>query len=473
MFIPSRGSKVANPVVRRLRTLSRPPVRALAALLSLASALLVAPGVGAQAADASGLRADIDRRVAQVDGKVVAWRRDFHQHPELSNRETRTAKIVADHLRSLGIEVRTGVARTGVVGVLRGGRPGPVVALRADMDALPVGEEVDLPFASKVRSTYNGQEVGVMHACGHDMHTAMLMGAAEVLAGMRAQLPGTVKFIFQPAEEGPPPGEDGGARMMIKEGALDAPSPTAIFGLHVFPFASGHLTVRPEGLMASGDVLRITVRGRQTHGAIPWAGVDPIVVAAQIVMGLQTIVSRQSDLTTSPAVVTVGSIHGGVRNNIVPDSVVMMGTVRTFDLAMRGDIHARLRRTAESIAASAGATAEVRIDTLAPVTYNDPTLTERMTPTLRRVAGEGNVATAKQTTTAEDFGYFQQRIPGMFVFLGITPKGSDPAKAAPNHSPRFFADEAAMPTGVRTLANLAVDYLTQGATPTPASTRGQ
>lgn len=410
-------------------------------------------------AQSSRLDAEVDRRAAQVNGKVVAWRRDIHANPELSNRETRTAELVAQHLRSLGIEVRTGVAHTGVVGVLRGGRPGPVVALRADMDALPVTEEVDVPFASKVRATYNGQEVGVMHACGHDTHVAMLMGAAEVLAGMRRDLPGTVVFIFQPAEEGPPAGERGGAELMIAEGALENPKPAAIFGLHVLPYPAGEIRYRPGGAMASSDAIRIVVRGRQTHGAQPWAGVDPIVVAAQVVMGLQTITSRQVDITAAPAIVTVGVINGGVRNNIIPDSVVMLGTIRTFDAAVRRDIHERVRRTAESIAQSAGATARVIIDIGPPVTYNDPALTERMLPTLRQVAGAANVRLAPPLTPAEDFSRYQERIPGLFFFLGITPPGADPRTVAANHSPRFFVDEAALPVGVRALAHVAVDYL--------------
>jgi amidohydrolase len=414
---------------------------------------------GPLVAQSSRLDAEVDRRATQVEGKVVAWRRDIHAHPELSNRETRTAEIVAQHLRSLGLEVRAGVAHTGVVGVLRGGRPGRVVALRADMDALPVTEEVDVPFASRVRATYNGQDVGVMHACGHDTHTAMLMGAAEVLAGMRRDLPGTVVFIFQPAEEGPPAGERGGAELMIAEGALDNPKPDAIFGLHVLPYPAGEIRYRPGGAMASSDGLRIVVRGRQTHGAQPWAGVDPIVVAAQVVMGLQTIASRQVDITAAPAIVTVGVINGGVRNNIIPDSVVMLGTIRTFDAAMRRDIHERVRRTAESIALSAGATARVTVDTGPPVTYNDPALTEQMLPTLRQVAGAANVHLAQPLTPAEDFSRYQERIPGLFFFLGITPPGADPRTVAANHSPRFFVDEAALPVGVRALAHVAVDYL--------------
>ena len=413
-------------------------------------------------AQSSKLDAEVDRLLPQVQTKVIAWRRDIHEHPELSNRETRTAELVANHLRSLGLEVRTGVAHTGVVGVLKGGKPGPVVALRADMDALPVTEEVDVPFASKVRTTYNGQDVGVMHACGRDTHTAMLMGVAEILAGMRKDLPGTVKFIFQPAEEGAPTGERGGAALMIEEGALDDPKPSAIFGLHVLPFPAGDIRYRPGGIMASADAFRIVVRGRQTHGAQPWNGIDPIVVASQIVLGLQTITSRQVDLTAGPDVITVGAINGGVRFNIIPDSVVMQGTIRTFDTTVRNDIHQRIRRTAESIAQSAGATAQVVIDTFTAVTYNDPALTQQVLPTLREVAGANHVTLTPPITPAEDFSRYQQRVPGVFFFLGITPPGTDPSKAAPNHSPRFFVDEAALPTGVRALAHLAVDYLSRG-----------
>jgi len=421
---------------------------------------IIALGISTQLqGQSTRLNTQVDRLASQVQQKVLTWRRDIHQHPELSNRETRTANLVATHLRSLGLEVRTGVAHTGVVGVLRGGKPGPVVALRADMDALPVTEEVDVPFASKVRTTYNGQEVGVMHACGHDAHTAILMGVAEVLAGMRNELPGTVTFIFQPAEEGAPAGERGGAQLMIEEGALDTPTPSAIFGLHVFPYPAGEIRYRSGGIMAAADAFRIIVKGRQTHGALPWAGVDPIVVASQIVVALQTITSRQVDLTAAPAIITVGAINGGVRFNIIPDSVVMLGTIRTFDTAMRNDIHQRMRRTAESIAQSAGATALVVIDTTTAVTYNDPALTERIVPTLRAVAGANHLVVGAPSTTAEDFSRYQQRIPGVFFFLGITPPGTDPAKVAPNHSPRFFVDEAALPTGVRVMAHLAVDYL--------------
>ncbi len=415
----------------------------------------------AQTAGSGKLAAEIERRTDQIDSKVVAWRRDLHEHPELGNREVRTAKVIAGHLNSLGIDVRTGVAHTGVVGTLRGGRPGPVVALRADIDALPVVEEVNLPFASKVRTTYNGREVGVMHACGHDVHTAVLMGVAEVLAGLRQELPGTVKFLFQPAEEGAPAGEQGGAGLMIQEGALENPRPEAIFGLHVFPFPVGQIRYRSGAAMASSDSLKIVVHGRQTHGALPWAGVDPIVAASQIVLGLQAIISRQTDLTLSPAVITIGSIHGGVRSNIVPDTVEMEGTIRAFDAGVQNDIHQRVRQTATMIARSMGAEAEVSIERGNPVTYNDPKLTERMIPTLKRVAGENAVAVTPPTTTAEDFSLYQKQIPGLYFFLGITPKDMDPAQAAPNHSPRFFADEGALKVGIRALANLAVDYLMQ------------
>lgn len=421
--------------------------------------LLVAAAAPAAAQAPASLYAEIDRRASELESKAVAWRRDFHQHPELSNREVRTSRVIAEHLTRLGLEVKTGVAHTGVVAVLRGGRPGPVVALRSDMDALPVTEEVDLPFRSQAKGTYNGQEVGVMHACGHDNHMAILMGVAEMLTAMKAQLPGTVKFIFQPAEEGPPVGEKGGAPMMLEEGAFENPKVDAVFGLHVFPFEVGKVQYRPAGIMASSDNFYITVRGRQTHGALPWNGIDPIVIASQIVLGIQTLTSRQTDLTLTPAVVTVGMMRGGVRTNIVPDSVELAGTIRAFDEKVRADLHERLRRTATSIAAASGATAEVRIQKMTPVTYNDPPLTERMVPTLERVLGKENVVLGLPTTTAEDFSYYQQQVPGLFFFLGVTPKDADPATVAPNHSPRFFADEGALVPGMRAMANLAVDYL--------------
>lgn len=430
--------------------------RFAAALLTLVAA---SGALSAQTPAASRLYAEIDRRAKELEPKAVAWRRDFHEHPELGYRETRTAKVIAEHLTKLGLEVRTGVAHTGVVGVLRGGKPGPVVALRTDMDALPVTEEVDLPFKSKAKDTYNGQEVGVMHACGHDNHMAILMGVAELLTGMKQDLAGSVVFIFQPAEEGPPPGELGGAALMLQQGAFDNPKVDAVFGLHVFPFEVGSVQYRPAGIMASSDNFFITVKGSQTHGAQPWRGTDPIVAASQIVLGIQTLVSRQTDLTLTPAVVTVGMIRGGIRTNIIPDSVELAGTIRSFDQKARQEIHARLTRTAEQIAAASGATARVKIEKLTPVTYNDPSLTDRMVPTLKRVLGEEKVTLGQQTTTAEDFAYYQEKVPGLFFFLGITPKGTDPATAAPNHSPRFFADEGALVPGMRAMANLAVDYL--------------
>jgi len=414
----------------------------------------------AQSGSSDPLAREVETRLTAVMPKVIAWRRDIHQHPELGNREVRTAKLVADHLRSLGIEVETEVGVTGVVGLLRGGRAGPVVALRADMDALPVTELVDLPFKSTVRTIYNGAEVGVMHACGHDNHVAILMGVAEIFAGMRAQIPGTIKFIFQPAEEGPPAGEEGGAPLMVKEGVLQNPRPDAIFGLHVWPGPLGSLSYRSGGAMAAPDGITIVVKGRQTHGAVPWGGVDPIVVSAQIVLGLQTIVSRQVDITALPAVVTIGSIQGGNRGNIIPDSVVMVGTIRTFDEQVRKDIHDRVRRTVTSIAAASGATATIDIPSGGLLTYNDPALTERMAPTLARTAGKGGVnPTMPPVTGAEDFPAFTQEIPGLYYFLGVSPEGQDLNTVPRNHSPYFFADEAALPTGVRSMANLALDFL--------------
>jgi amidohydrolase len=425
-------------------------------------AILLASGLAlatsAQAQTSARLQAEIDRRTKEIEPKVVAWRRDFHQNPELGNREFRTSKIVAEHLQKLGLEVKTGVAHTGVIGVLRGGRPGPVVALRADMDALPVTEEVDLPFKSTAKTQYNGTEVGVMHACGHDSHVAILMGVAEMLTAMKADIPGTVKFIFQPAEEGPPLGEKGGATMMLEEGAFTNPKVDAVFGLHVFPFETGTVQYKPGGLMASSDNFYITVKGQQTHGAQPWKGIDPIVAASQIVMGIQTLTSRQTDLTLTPAVVTVGMMRGGIRTNIVPDSVEMSGTIRSFDEGVRASLHERLTRTAESIAAASGATAIVRIQKMTPVTFNNPELTARMVPTLERVLGKSNVQLGPPTTTAEDFSFFQQAAPGLFFFIGVTPR-ENLGKAAPNHSPKFFVDEGVLVPGMRSLANLAVDFL--------------
>ena len=441
----------------------RPHSHALATAALILSAA-ASPAV-AQVKAADPLAAEIETRMAAVMPKVVAWRRDIHEHPELSNQETRTAALVEKHLRALGLEVQPNVGKTGVIGILRGGKPGPVVALRADMDALPVTELVDLPFKSKVRTMYNGQEVGVMHACGHDNHVAIMMGTAEVLAGMKERIPGTVKFIFQPAEEGL-----GGAEAMIADGALQNPRPSAIFGLHVWPSALGSLSTRAGGFMAAADNLDIVVKGRQTHGSQPWSGVDPIVIAAQIVMGLQTVASRQIDVTSAPAVITIGMIQGGNRGNIIPDSVVMIGTIRTFDPEMRKEIHLRVKRTVEDIATSGGATARVNVSTGGLITQNDASLLEKMTPTLQRTAGDGGFKIVNPVTGSEDFPAFTKDIPGLFYFLGVAPKGMDQKSQSANHSPLFFADEAALPTGVRAMTNLAVDYLKSGgiATAKPA-----
>jgi amidohydrolase len=405
--------------------------------------------------------AQIDAAAAGVEARVIAWRRDLHEHPELGNREFRTARIVQEHLQQLGLdEVRTAVAHTGVVGLLKGAHPGPTVALRADMDALPVTEAVDLPFASKVRTTWNGEEVGVMHACGHDCHTAILMGVAEVLASLRSQLRGSVKFIFQPAEEMPPEGEEGGARMMIEQGALENPVPQAIFGLHVTSrLPLGVVGYRPGPTMASSDKLKITVHGKQTHGAAPWLGVDPIVTAAQVIMGLQTVVSRGVDIAREPAVVTIGAIKGGVRENIIPDSVEMRGTIRSFDEDMRDEIHERVTTLAEAVARGSRAGCTVCISKNYPVTINDPFLTQAMVPTLQRVAGPDGLQLVPKVTGAEDFSFFQRIVPGMFFFVGVTPPGVDPTKAYSNHSPKFVADERSFVLGVRALAHLACDFL--------------
>jgi amidohydrolase len=403
--------------------------------------------------------ADAERRIEATLKQVVVWRRDFHQHPELGMQETRTSKVIADHLRSLGLEVTVGVpgAPTAVVGLLKGGKPGPVVGLRADMDGLPVTEQVDLPFKSTAKAQWNGVETGVMHACGHDNHMAILLGAATALAGMRDQLPGAVKFIFQPAEEGP-----GGAEPMVKGGVLKNPDVDAVFGLHVFPFAAGSIVYRSGPLMASADEFTIVVTGRQTHGAVPWGGVDPIVIGAQIVTAFQSIVARQVNIAEAPAVVTVGKFAAGNRSNIIPDTAELVGTIRAFDEGERKKIQQRVRDIATHYAEASGATARVTFGLGYPVTRNDPALTERMVPTLKRVAGEQQVIVGPLTGTAEDFSYFQQDVPGLFFFLGVTPKDQGPTKVAINHSPLFFADESALPVGVRVMTNLALDYLFGG-----------
>ena len=401
----------------------------------------------------------------RLEPQVVAWRRDFHQNPELGNREVRTAKIVAEHLRRLGFdEVTEQVAHTGVVGTLKGGKPGPVVALRADMDALPVTEEVDVPFKSTVRTEWNGQQCGVMHACGHDAHTSILMGVAEILAGLRAEIPGTVRFVFQPAEETPPIGEDGGAKMMVEQGCLKNPDVGAIFGLHITSiYPAGQVGYRPGPMMASADDFRVFVRGTQTHAAMPWRGVDPIVVTSQIVLGLQTIVSRRMNITKEPSVVTVGVFQAGVRHNIIPDEAKLEGTIRTFDEEQREEIHEHVKRISEMIATAGGATARVHIHRWYDVTVNHPELTAWSVPSLKRIAGDANVNEVDKICGAEDFSFYQKAVPGFFFFIGCTPPDRDAGKAAPNHSPRFYVDEACLKQGVKLLSGLALDWLAANA----------
>ena len=424
----------------------------------LASALLVAP-VQAQE------RAEVAAAALQLRPDVLAWRRDLHQHPELGNRETRTAQLVADHLRALGLEVKTGIATTGVVAVLKGGKPGPRIALRADMDALPVTEKTEVPFASKATATFRGETTGVMHACGHDAHTSILMGVAEALAGMREQLPGEVLFIFQPAEEGPPDGEEGGAEEMLAQGIFRDFKPEAVFGLHVWsPLNANQIGVRGGPLMAASDRFNIVVRGRQTHGSRPWGGIDPIVAAADIIGTSQTIVSRRQNLSKLPVVVSYGAIKGGIRYNIIPDSVELVGTIRTFDEGMRQSVFAELQGVAEHVAAAHGATAEAEVPDKKgyPVTVNDPALTARMLPSLEAVAGTGNVVDPGLTMGAEDFSLYAQQVPGMFFFVGATPVGQDAATAPSNHSDKFFLDESALDLGLRAMLQVTLDYLHGG-----------
>ena len=397
---------------------------------------------------------------AKLAGEIAELRHAIHREPEIGLDLPKTQRKVLDALAGLPLEVSTGTAVSSVTAVLRGGRPGPVVLLRGDMDALPVTEEVDVPFRSTVRTEWNSQDCGVMHACGHDAHTSILMGVAEVLAGMRERIPGTVKFIFQPAEETPPIGENGGARMMVEEGCMKGPDVDAVFGLHVTSiFPTGMIGYRSGPLMASADDFRIFVRGTQTHAAMPWRGVDPIVVSSQIVMGLQTIVSRQMNITKEPSIVTVGVFHGGVRHNIIPDEVKLEGTIRAFDEEQRNDLHRHVERIAKMIAEAGGAKANVHIHRWYDVTVNDASLTEWSVPTLSRVAGDANVKVVDKVCGAEDFSFYQKAVPGFFYFMGCTPRDRDARTAAPNHSPRFYADEACLKLGVKTLATLAVDWL--------------
>ena len=432
-------------------------------LRPLAAALLLACTLPAHAADP-----DAAALAADVADEVLAWRRDIHEHPELGNRETRTAALVAAQLRKLGLEVKTGVAHTGVVAVLKGGRPGPRLALRADMDALPVTERSSLPFASKARSVFNGQDVGVMHACGHDSHTAMLLGVATALASVKAELPGEVLFVFQPAEEGVPDGETGGAKQMLAEGIFRDFKPQAVFGLHVFSTLNANqIGLRSGPAMAASDRFKITVKGRQTHGSRPWGGVDPVIAAADIVMSSQAIVSRRTDISKLPAVVTFAAIHGGVRYNIIPDEVEMIGTIRTFDEDVRKAIYADLKNVAAHVAATHGATVVAEVPDIEgnPVTVNDPALAARMRPSLEKAAGPGNFVELPLNMGAEDFALYAQEVPGLFFFVGATPVGQDAQKAPSNHSPEFFLDEAALPLGTRAMLQASLDFLNGAGAP--------
>jgi len=396
----------------------------------------------------------------KIETKCIAWRRDLHQNPELGNNEFRTSKLIANHLRSLGIEVHEGVGKTGVVGILKGDKPGPCIGLRADMDALPIIERVNLPFASKIKSTYNGQEVGVMHACGHDTHVAILMSVAEILAGMKKDLKGTVKFVFQPAEEGPPEGEEGGAPLMVKEGVMENPKVDVMFGLHIESnIEAGKIEYKPGAFMASSDWFSIKVKGKGTHGSQPWLGIDPIAISAQIIQGLQTIVSRQSDLTKAPVVISVGKIEAGVRSNIIPEECIMNGTIRTLDSKMQKEVHEKIKQVVTHIAEAGGATAEITIDSKTLVTYNDPELMKKIIPSLETAAGKENVSERNWVTGAEDFSYYGLKAPSVFLYLGGMPKGNDPSKAPPHHTADFFIDESGMKTGIKAFCNIVFDYM--------------
>lgn len=396
----------------------------------------------------------------KIEAKCIVWRRTIHENPELGNNEFKTAKLVEDHLKELGLDVQTGVAKTGVIGILRGAKPGPCIALRADMDALPIVERVNIPFASKQRSTYNGEEVGVMHACGHDTHVAMLMSVAEILSGMKNELKGTVKFIFQPAEEGPPEGEEGGAELMVKEGVMDNPKVDVIFGMHIESnIEAGRIEYKPGAFMASSDWFTIKVKGKGSHGSQPWLGIDPIQISAQIINGLQAIVSRQSELTKAPVVITVGTIQGGVRNNIIPEECVLGGTIRTLDSKMQREVHERIRHTATKIAEASDATVDISFDTKTLVTYNTPELVKQMIPSLQVAAGIENVGERNWVTGAEDFSYFGTKAPSFFFYLGGMTKGRDPKTAPPHHTADFEIDESGMKTGIKAFCQLALDYM--------------
>lgn len=427
-------------------------------LLSAVLAIVLAPAAHAQTTQ----RPEVAAAARDVQQKVVDWRRDFHQHPELSNREERTAAKVAEHLRALGLEPRTGIAHHGVTAIIQGGKPGPKIALRADMDALPVTEQTGLPFASKVTTTFNNQQVGVMHACGHDAHTGILLGVADALVAMRDELPGQVMLVFQPSEEGAPAGEEGGASLMLEEGLFADFKPEAMFGLHVFStLQAGKIGVRQGPLMAASDKFTITVKGRQTHGSRPWGGIDPVVAAADLVGTAQTVVSRRTDIAKLPAVLSFGSIHGGVRYNIIPDEVELVGTIRTFDEGMREAIFADLKNVSEHVSAAHGATAVAQVPDQKgnPVTINDPELTARMRPSLEAVAGADNVIETPLQMGAEDFSYYAREVPSMFFFVGATAPGIDPVTAPSNHSPLFELDESSLDLGLRALLQVSLDYL--------------
>ncbi len=420
---------------------------------------------GAAGATESDLLSQARKATQDIEAQLIDWRQYFHANPELSNREFKTSEKIAAHLRKLGLDVETGVAHTGVVALIRGKSLHPMVALRADIDGLPVTEQTGLPFASKVTTTFNNQQTGIMHACGHDTHIAILMAAAEVLTGMKDRLSGSVLLIFQPAEEGPPEGEEGGARLMLDEGLFERYPVDVAFGLHTWSsLNAGVIGYRIGPMMASYDNFRIRVQGRQAHASKPWASIDPIVVASQIVLGIQTIASRQVNVTLAPSVISIGSIHGGIRNNIIPDEVEMLGTIRSFDADMRKDIQRRLVSTAENIAESAGTTATIELEYGYPVTVNDPELTMAMLPTLRSIAGEDNVVEIDLITGAEDFSYFQQEVPGFYFMLGATPAGQDAEKAPTNHSPHFYVDESTLLVGLDSLVAVTLGYMNlQGA----------
>jgi amidohydrolase len=428
--------------------------------MSLVAALVMSMST---AHSASVDTAKVEELSRAVDAKVIEWRRDIHQHPELSNREVRTAKLVAEHLRKLGLEVRTGIAHTGVTAYLKGGLPGPTIALRADMDALPVTEKTDVPFKSVATGTYRGQTVGVMHACGHDVHTAVLMGVAQTLTAMKSSLPGNVLFIFQPAEEGAPDGEEGGADLMLQQGIFDKYPPKVVFGLHMWAsLHAGTIGMRAGPYMAASDSWRIEVQGKQSHGSRPWQGVDPIVTSAQIINALQTVVSRQVDLTFNPAVVTVGAINAGIRNNIIPSNAQMIGTIRTFDTKQRESIISGIDRIVKSVATANGATATFAVDPGGnPVLFNEPTLTEKMAPSLIEVVGAENMRLMPLVTGAEDFAFYAQKVPSMYFMVGSTPPDQDLATAPSNHSDFFYVDEKSIPIALRAMTRVAIDYLSQ------------